>query len=1755
MKNVKKVLVLSMALIFIFGIFGQISLISYANIGNFDIIDGTPVLTVPPASLRDGEIWTGKSVEYNGDGTATITLKAWGSTYVDTSGNARMPLCESDEYVTITDHIGEFHLGALPSGVVAGAGNTAIWRIHQDDIIGPAPAQVSYIIFLDETDWRTGYWYSSGAADVRFYPAEGNPFYWTRKETTFNAFDASVSWNNGNGFNNGMIMDNILGITISLGANRSPAEQTADQSTFPAHWANNAVINGQLYYWHLEWTRGGGPKSHFFTIRDAEGPGTNIRYELVFPNPGGNTSIPGGRTIISEEYFHRSVEPDNPDTHFTWDGAAIISRLDIIAQIQLQEYILPVGYLQINKILEGWFEEDWGVGAETQFSAIMTNQDGYYLTFSVEPGINTFTYTGLVRYRELTTVITFSEDNPAIIAEMPVRETPLPNARIKRYFVEEILDYDTDRIIVTYSFGANGFQVTENETEYVTVTNEFLHGIGYLEIHKFFDGFPADWGVDDDTVFFVRIWDVDHDNYLLFKDYQEPDGSFRHIGDHVFGLDEDFGGTPILEIPISVSNPVTLSNLWTWGRYEVREVRPTVNEPIEAKWAAFWNNIDLDRNSTSGGVWTDGAWIQEVWLEHWEYVEEIIDQNAWNADDDWVWGVAYSDNNGTRKLHFDETIVITMTNRYKYSSGNMTITKELLGYPADWGVNDDTIFHAKVWSVPDVANPEVRHMLIFEEIFRSQIMNGTPRWMNGNLVYRNIGYINSVTGLPVFYYPGDRYIEFIYRIPFSVNSPALLIDLPVGDDYNYIVEEFFDDGVVTDHINITYTFNNGEPIPVGGIKVSGDKNSSLIVNVRNEYAYGTGNLVVVKELAGFPEDWDVYEFTEFFVAVREVGSNEFLKFSPQLNGTMRYIPADKSYVGDTVWLLPFSAANPIIITELNSNLVYEVVELCKDGKCIYDIFAIGFEVEINYDRSAFSEGGNMIATVINRFEHGFGTLRIKKALVNASSPIDDDYWFYAQARDSASTYHLLFVLEDEAENLWRHVGNTSDWDEADGETGIVDRIPFSVSNYATIINLWSGRVYVIEELPGVHTAIHEPLGIMWNGDVLTSLITNHFPPNQAPSFSVTYDGNGNTGGLPPVDDLEYYEGENVVILGRNDLVRTGHVFIGWNTEREGDGEWYQPGDMLTMRDHDVTLYAQWEPWEPIYETFTVMYDGNGNTSGSAPIDNLEYYEGETVVILGRNDLARTGHVFIGWNTEREGNGEWYQPGDMLTMRDHDVTLYAQWEPRGPVPYVFTVTYYGNGNTGGFVPIDALLYYEGETVVIMDRNDLVRAGYRFLGWNKQRHGCYSLRRPGYTFAKANKNVYLYAQWEPVNITAPPVFKVTYDGNGHTGGEPPVDANEYEAGDVVTALNRGDLVKSGHNFLGWNTERDGSGEWRQPSSSFTMPNRDVTLYAQWEQTGGGGPTTVPRITEPPLYTVTYNGNGHTGGSPPVDGRRYRSGETVTVLDSGNLSRSDYRFIGWNTQSDGSGNWYQLSDTFTMPTGNVTLYAGWQPVAPTRWDFFTGEHIWYIRGYENTEMRPDNYITRAEVVMIFYRLLRPEMRVVQSNVTFVDVASDDWFGLGVSVLAYHGIFTGYETGEFRPHAHITRRELAAVVSRFDRLLESDTSPYADVTSDDWAYKYILSATEKGWFVGYGGLFRPEFNLTRAELVTAVNRMLERYIALEDIPDDVFNFPDLDRTHWAYAAFMEAAHSHTFERIDDSINETWTAILGTGLDAPYNQ
>ena len=157
-----------------------------------------------------------------------------------------------------------------------------------------------------------------------------------------------------------------------------------------------------------------------------------------------------------------------------------------------------------------------------------------------------------------------------------------------------------------------------------------------------------------------------------------------------------------------------------------------------------------------------------------------------------------------------------------------------------------------------------------------------------------------------------------------------------------------------------------------------------------------------------------------------------------------------------------------------------------------------------------------------------------------------------------------------------------------------------------------------------------------------------------------------------------------------------------------------------------------------------------------------------------------------------------------------------------------------------------------------------------------------------------------------------YTVTYKGNGATGGTVPTDSNTYVENQTTTVLgNTGSLVKTGYTFAGWNTEANGSGTSYDAGNALTMGSSNITLYAQWTAN---------------TYSLSYDGNGSTGGSVP-GGSNQAYNTTVTVSgNTGSLVKTGYTFAGWNTEANGSGTSYDAGNTLTMGSSNITLYAQW-------------------------------------------------------------------------------------------------------------------------------------------------------------------------------------------------------------------------------------
>lgn len=282
-----------------------------------------------------------------------------------------------------------------------------------------------------------------------------------------------------------------------------------------------------------------------------------------------------------------------------------------------------------------------------------------------------------------------------------------------------------------------------------------------------------------------------------------------------------------------------------------------------------------------------------------------------------------------------------------------------------------------------------------------------------------------------------------------------------------------------------------------------------------------------------------------------------------------------------------------------------------------------------------------------------------------------------------------------------------------------------------------------------------------------------------------------------------------------------------------------------------------------------------------------------------------------------------------------------------------------------------------------------------------------------------------------------------------------------------------------------------------SSYSVASPLITGYTADKLTVSGSmpdsDVTVDVTYTAKDYTVTYESNG--GSTVPSQTVKYNE----TANKPADPTKSGYTFAGWYTEEKLTNKY-----DFAAPvTGNITLYAKWtrnytpRPYTPPTvvipddaLGLNTTDHFAYIVGYGNGEVRPQNNITRAEVATIFFRLLTDDVR--DENLTktnrYSDVTPTAWYNTAVSTLSSMGIITGY----------------------------------------------------------LDGTFGPQRDITRAETMTLVNRILNRQPEAEDDHMTVWT-DNASPKAWYYLAVQEAANSHYYEFKTNSKYEKWTELRET--------
>ena len=218
---------------------------------------------------------------------------------------------------------------------------------------------------------------------------------------------------------------------------------------------------------------------------------------------------------------------------------------------------------------------------------------------------------------------------------------------------------------------------------------------------------------------------------------------------------------------------------------------------------------------------------------------------------------------------------------------------------------------------------------------------------------------------------------------------------------------------------------------------------------------------------------------------------------------------------------------------------------------------------------------------------------------------------------------------------------------------------------------------------------------------------------------------------------------------------------------------------------------------------------------------------------------------------------------------------------------------------------------------------------------------------------------------------------------------------------------------------------------------------------------------------------------------------------------------------------------------------------------------DHYAYMKGYPDKTFGPDRSMTRAEVTMMFARLLkeRPE-KGRKYIMPYKDIYENDWYAYAVTFMSEKKLVFGYPDGTFKPNAPITRAEFAAIASRFDSLADKADLKFSDVSKNHWAYKLICSAEAKGWINGYpDGTFKPEKNISRAEVVSLTNRILNRYADLDFAKahlQELAPMIDMNDSHWAYGPAVEAMNGHDYKRLSDGKSERWIRLNGKRFTFP---
>jgi uncharacterized repeat protein (TIGR02543 family) len=269
-----------------------------------------------------------------------------------------------------------------------------------------------------------------------------------------------------------------------------------------------------------------------------------------------------------------------------------------------------------------------------------------------------------------------------------------------------------------------------------------------------------------------------------------------------------------------------------------------------------------------------------------------------------------------------------------------------------------------------------------------------------------------------------------------------------------------------------------------------------------------------------------------------------------------------------------------------------------------------------------------------------------------------------------------FNIDITSLNLGNTVGDTSNFDKysnytwtiataSGGITGFdVNKFNLSTMNFSNDISGTDSNGY---------------FGIQVSGNDLQITYTAAV---DLPTFTISYDSNTATGGSVPPSQTKTLGIDLTLASNTGLLVKTGHTFVAWNTQADGDGINYAEGANFTV-DTDTTLYAKWS-----INQYTLTFDSDGGTAVNSITDDFG------ASITQPTSPTRSGYTFTGWS-----------PALPSTMPAANTTYTAQWSINQ-----YTLTFDSDGGTA----VNSITDDFGASIT--QPTSPTRSGYTFTGWS-------------------------------------------------------------------------------------------------------------------------------------------------------------------------------------------------------------------------------------------------------------------------------------------------------------------------------------------------------------------------------------------------------------------------------------------------------